>query len=472
MSLSVTNVAWSLIGTIDAQSQSHANSFRLVNATSSEAGLSYQETGKYRRQSFFLNGSNFGTSPEESDTLPLAIVFPTAFSGSFVYYDGGVGVFYKRDQPAGLFNLQPDSPFTNPGFSVEGMDAANSGDVANNVGMVAYSVQRTASGLDFTGKPYSSDEKLLVFGWPDGDQLNPKNTVDVGFTGQVRLARNGQYCCVFGTLATQRVVQIYSFRGTFATPLKTGNDIVVPVSYIDDVCINNAGNRLFVKTSSAVRHYELVSGTWALQGTVTIPLTGNDSIQKISINSDASILVVSSYLGFSTFTLSGSSWVRVANVEISIASTAIDISQNSVFLGLQTSARDFKVYKSTISQVTYDAPVITPGQSFTLAENNAFSGTPAMLVDGLNRQVTSWSASGLPAGLTINASTGIISGTATVKGQFSATITATNPDGSSTESVQFIVQSAIPIFVGAIRATAIYAGAAAARAIYYGAKKL
>jgi hypothetical protein len=95
-----------------------------------------------------------------------------------------------------------------------------------------------------------------------------------------------------------------------------------------------------------------------------------------------------------------------------------------------------------------------------------------MLVDGLDRQVTSWSASGLPAGLSINGSTGLISGTATVKGQFSATITATNPDGSSTETVQFIVQSAIPIFAGALRATAIYAGAAAARAIYYGAKKL
>jgi hypothetical protein len=57
---------------------------------------------------------------------------------------------------------------------------------------------------------------------------------------------------------------------------------------------------------------------------------------------------------------------------------------------------------------------------------------------------TSYSATSLPTGLTINASTGLISGTPTVVGVFSSTIRAENSFGGSTKGVVFQVFSALP----------------------------
>lgn len=56
-----------------------------------------------------------------------------------------------------------------------------------------------------------------------------------------------------------------------------------------------------------------------------------------------------------------------------------------------------------------------------------------------------WSASGLPSGLTINVSTGFISGTPTTAGSSSVTVTVTNPCGTSSIIFTFTVSAAITI---------------------------
>jgi PKD repeat protein len=63
----------------------------------------------------------------------------------------------------------------------------------------------------------------------------------------------------------------------------------------------------------------------------------------------------------------------------------------------------------------------TVGTAFTF--NIVATGSP-----------TSYSAAGLPAGLTINTATGVISGTPTATGTLIVTLTATNPTGTSTPS--------------------------------------
>jgi hypothetical protein len=88
-------------------------------------------------------------------------------------------------------------------------------------------------------------------------------------------------------------------------------------------------------------------------------------------------------------------------------------------------------------------PRITPGQSFTLVDGVAFS-----------RQVTysgtrtSWSATGLPAGLTINTATGVVSGTptgGTSGGTVNASITAVNSYGTDTETVGFVINPTLAL---------------------------
>jgi len=459
VSVTLNKVEWEKLGRIPTGGDRIG--YLRIAALSQGGYFTFTRDGNYKAYTFSTGSGALTHNNLVTYTIP--------FSGSPPAYSlGALGTWFawffsseiKHYDPPNLYLLKK----AETGFvttSLEGFDATDSG-------YVAYSIREQ-------GGSFAVDNRGLNWGIPSGTSLDPSEYIDVGFTGNVRLSRNGLNCCVFGQLNGALTIRVYRPQnGVFSNPIsKIGGDIIQ--NGILDVLINDGGTRIIARTNTQIFYYELVTSQWVLQSTLAIP----SSIQGFAINSDASILVVCSGSSFNTYTLSGGAWILVSQVGATIASNVysifpgsqIALAQDSVFLALN-SETGTDIYRSTISQVTYDAPVITPGQSFTLAENTFFSTTPAMLVDGLNRQVTSWSASGLPAGLSINASTGIISGTAMVKGQFSATITATNPAGSSTEAVQFIVQSAIPIFAGAFRALAIYAGAAAVRAIYYGEKKL
>jgi hypothetical protein len=72
---------------------------------------------------------------------------------------------------------------------------------------------------------------------------------------------------------------------------------------------------------------------------------------------------------------------------------------------------------------------------------------PTVLSIVVGNGATSYTATGLPSGLGINAVTGVISGTATGSGPSSATITATNATGTSTCTLHFSVEATgIPSF--------------------------
>ena len=73
-------------------------------------------------------------------------------------------------------------------------------------------------------------------------------------------------------------------------------------------------------------------------------------------------------------------------------------------------------------------------------ENQAFS----YQIQTVN-SATSYTATGLPAGLTLNTSTGLISGTATAAGAFQVPISATNASGSGTATLTVAISSGLGI---------------------------
>src|SRR6266700_159599 len=76
-----------------------------------------------------------------------------------------------------------------------------------------------------------------------------------------------------------------------------------------------------------------------------------------------------------------------------------------------------------------------------------------------DQAITTWSATGLPAGLSVNTSTGLISGTPTTAGTYSVTISATNAGGTGSATLTLTLSNPVPT-ITSISPTSTTAGSA------------
>lgn len=100
---------------------------------------------------------------------------------------------------------------------------------------------------------------------------------------------------------------------------------------------------------------------------------------------------------------------------------------------------------ATLTVAIISAPVITSASTLSIKPDTA-----ASFAVTASRSPTSFAASGLPAGLSINATTGIISGSTSKQGVYTVLLTASNFIGSGSQSLTLTVAAELPSYANKV----------------------
>jgi hypothetical protein len=138
-----------------------------------------------------------------------------------------------------------------------------------------------------------------------------------------------------------------------------------------------------------------------------------------------------------------STTLLVSNVSATDAATYTVTASNMA--GTATSNAAVLSVAAPVSQpVSQPAPAITSATSGSATVGSSFTYSIAA-----TNSPTSYSASGLPAGLSLNSSTGLISGKPTSTGTLKVTIGATNASGSGTAQLSMTINHPMPVITSA-----------------------
>jgi O-glycosyl hydrolase len=156
----------------------------------------------------------------------------------------------------------------------------------------------------------------------------------------------------------------------------------------------------------------------------------NGTVAIVAVNQNASADPV-------TFSLTGTGVANGAVATPYVSDASSDVAAQP---GIAVSGGAFSSTLPARSVVTFDIPATSTTTGNTVTVTNPGSQTavvgaaaslPIKASDSAAGQTLSYSATGLPAGLSISSSTGVISGTPTTAGTSTVTVTATDTTGAS-----------------------------------------
>ena len=140
--------------------------------------------------------------------------------------------------------------------------------------------------------------------------------------------------------------------------------------------------------------------------------------------------------------------VVTANTSTGAVNSSDSIPLTAVMAAYPNATADTVTGSGGVITLAGQAPVITSAGSASGKVGSAFSYQITA-----SNSPTSFGATGLPAGLSVNTSTGVISGTPTAAGNSSVTISATNAGGTGSATLALTVNPAAPVITSAGSAT-------------------
>ena len=222
-----------------------------------------------------------------------------------------------------------------------------------------------------------------------------------------------------------------------------------------------SNNGLIVGTPIAIGTYTVTisatnrtgTGTLSLTLTVNGPLlpvitsgvTATATVGQIFIYS---ITANNTPTSFNATGLPAGVTVNIATGVISGTPTTASVSTITISASNAAGSASLTLILTVNAPVSPPNPAVTPVVT-SVATASATVGQPFNYAITANNTPTSFDATGLPAGVTVNPSTGVISGIPTTPGVYTVTISASNGAGTGNQSIILTVNPIIPAITSA-----------------------
>ena len=301
---------------------------------------------------------------------------------------------------------------------------------------------------------FNADDDIMTFYDRDGDLVSDNNfTVSGDWFGASSIFGNVPYNSdrIYMVNRTSGIVRVYSvYTGTLPNGLILTDNVISGTPTVEDTF-----SVMFTATNSVGS--DTVTIEFTVQAALEVPVFSPATQPAVSANVGDTFSLNLNATGNPTPTYSASNLppglsinttTGVISGEFTNAETSTTTVTATNSEGTDTVTIDFTIQAFTVpvfSPATQPAVSANVGDTFSLDLNATGNPTPT------------YSATNLPGGLSINSTTGVISGTFTTGQTRTTTVTATNSEGTDTVSIAFTVVGTAPVF-GAILGQSLTVG--------------